>query len=260
MIDIFDLYNKFCADNNTFQGGFVRPERDFENIVNTISFETWNEWTAQAEKSQETNDNLRPFLISVNIIVTPSAGNYGIAAYPKDKDKEYARYSVARVLSHNDDCVCDFDKDTYQEGECKERETAEAKEARVEKYKDGITERLCVKVESSKWSSMLEHKTKCPTFENPGITQFDKGFKVAPRKVSVIVLDYYKKPVSGKFSYTIAAGNPQTGAGDYLVYDKNNSIPLEWPETMIPYFIDKLRESYARYTRDGGLFQMSKKP
>lgn len=258
MIDLFDLYNRFCSDNNTFQGGFVRPERDFERLVNSISQDIWNEWTAQAEKTQEIDDNLSVFLKSINVIVTPSSGNYGIAQYPPT----YGRYSVARVLFHNDKCLCDTSKDQYEEGVCKKTgvdETEIEKQERNDRYKSGIIEVLCTKVESSKWASMLEHKTKCPTLENPGITQIDKGFKVAPRTVSVIVLDYYIKPKYAKFIFTIAAGNPQTGAGDYLVYNALQSDKLEWPETMIPFFLDKLREAYSRYTRDAQLFQMSKK-
>lgn len=265
MIDLFDLYNRFNSDVNTFQGGSIRPERDFEKIVNSISQDIWNDWTAQAEKTQEINDGLNPFLKSVNIIVSPASGNYGIATFPKD----YGRYSVARVLLHKEtgekelSCVCDTSKDQFEDGECTghgDKETPEQKQARIEKYKDGIIEGLCTKVESSKWASMLDHKSKCPTFEEPGVTQFDKGLKVAPRKVSVIVLDYYIKPAYAKFIFTIATGNPQTGAGDYMIYDKVASTQLEWPETMIPYFLERLSTWYSKYTRDAQLFQMSKQP
>lgn len=259
MIDLFDLYNRFCSDNNTFQGGFVRPERDFERIVNSTSQDTWNEFTAQAEKTQEIDDMLAPFLKSGNIMVQPSSGNFGMADYPK----YYGRYSVARVLWHKGVCFCDTSKDTYEDGECTkhgEKETELEKKKRIEAYKKGITETLITKVESSRWASMLEHKTKCPTTADPGITQIDKGFKVAPRDVSVIVLDYYIKPKYAKFAFTKAAGDPQTGAGDYLIYDEKNSGKLEWPETMIPYFLGKLQQVYAKYTRDGQLFQMSKTP
>ncbi len=262
-IDLFDLYNRFNSEVNTFQGGAVRPERDFERIVNSLSKDIWNDWTAQAEKTQEINDGLAPFLKSVNIIVSPSSGNEGIAAYPKD----YGRYSVARVLLHKTEteieCFCDTSKDQYVDGELAnegKKETPEQKQARIDKYKDGITQALCTKVESSKWASMLEHKTKCPTFENPGITQIDKGLKVSPRKVSVIVLDYYIKPTYAKFIFTIAPGDPQTGAGDYLIYDQNASTKLEWPEIMIPYFLQRLSTWYSKYTRDGQLYQMSKTP
>ncbi len=257
MIDLFDLYNRFCSDNNTFQGGFVRPERDFERKVNSLSQEIWNEWTALAEKTQEIDDNLAVFLKSVNVIISKSTGNFGIAIYPKD----YGRYSVARTILHKDACLCDTSKDQYENGVCTKEgktETEIEKQERIEKYKDGITEGLCTKVESSRWASMLDHKKKCPTIQDPGITQFEGGFKIAPRQVSVVVLDYYIKPKYAKFIFTIAAGNPQTGSGDYMVYDAAASGKLEWPETMIPFFLDKLREYYPRFTRNAQLFQMSK--
>lgn len=254
MIDLFDLWNRFCSDNNTFQGGTVRPERDFERMANSFSQDAWNEWTALAEKTQEIDDNLAPFLKSYNIITVKGSGNYSIANYPKD----YGRYSVARIILHKDECICDPHKDVYDsKGECKV-ETELEKQGRIEKYNEGVTEALCTKVESSKWASMLEHKTKCPTLQAPGITQLDKGFKVAPRQVSVVVLDYYVKPKYAKFIFTTATGNPQTGAGDYLVYDEKQSGKLEWPETFIPYLLDKLRVWYSQYTRDAQLFQMAK--
>jgi hypothetical protein len=257
-IDLFDLYNRFCSDVNTFQGGFVRPERDYERLVNSISQDIWNEWTEQAEKTQEINDNLSPYLQTVQIIVAPASGNEGIALYPKD----YGRYSASRVLLHKGECMCDTSIDTYDGGKCVReghRETEIEKADRIKKYRKGIVQATCYKVESSRWASILTHETKCPTLLEPAITQFKNGIKVAPLDVSVIVLDYFIAPKYAKFAYTIAPGNPQTGAGDYIIYDQANSGKLEWPDTMIPFFLDKLREVYARYTRDGALFQMSKK-
>ena len=42
MIDTFDLWKRFCADNNVFQGGMFRPERDFQENINSISEELIN--------------------------------------------------------------------------------------------------------------------------------------------------------------------------------------------------------------------------
>lgn len=257
-IDTFDLWKKFCADNNTFQGGFFRPDRDFEANVNSISQDAFATFTAQDEKTQQLDDWLAPFAVTVNIIVSPSSGDWGIAKYPK----EYLAYKAARSLQHKDQCLCEDGADTFsvnEKGECaKATETEIQKQQRVGRYKDGIFEATITKVESSRWGAVLEHETKCPTFKSPKITQFGDGFKVAPRQVSVIVLDYYKKPKAAKFAYTIAPGNPQTGAGDYLIYDLASSQALEWPESMIPYFLDKLQKVYAKFTRDPILFQMNK--
>lgn len=256
-IDLFDLFNRFCSDVNTFQGGFVRPERDFERIVNTVNQDIWNDFTSQAEKTQEIIDNLTPFFKSVNIIVKPGAGNYGVAKYPGN----YGRYSASRTIIHKETCLCDTEKDTYDDGECSKKgseETEIEKQERIEKYKDGIVEARVDKIESSRWASYLDHKTKCPTIESPGCSQFDTGFKIAPRQVSVIVLDYYVQPKYAKFAYTKAPGNPQVGTGDYIIYNEAQSGKLEWTSNMIPFFIKKLGEAYAKYTRDGALFQMTK--
>lgn len=254
MIDMFALWKQFCSGNNTFQGGFFRPARDYQENVNAISQKAFATFTAMDEKTQQIDDFLAPFADTVNIIVTPMAGNEGLAKYPKD----YEAWKAARSLQHGDQCMCEGDHKVFNDGECVTNETELQKFQRVERYKDGILERPITKVESSHWGSCLEHETKCPTFEKPKLTQYNKGFKVAPRQVSVIVLDYYKKPLDATFAYTIAPGNPQTGAGDYLIYDANASQKLEWPVSMTDYFLDELQKIYAKFTRDPILFQMAK--
>jgi hypothetical protein len=260
MIDIKVLWDRFCADNNTFQGGFFRPERDFNANVNSVSLQAFVEFTAQDEKSQQIDEWLAPFANTVNIIVTPQSGNWGLAAYPKDNTGKllYGAYKAARSLQHREQCLCEEGAPVYKDGVCCDKETEIEKLQRVDRYKDGIFEAPINKIESSHWGACLEHQTKCPTFENPKLTQYKDGFKVAPRKVSVIVLDYYRNPVPAKFAYTIAQGNPQTGSGEYLIYDQANSTSLEWPESMIPYFLDKLQQIYSKFTRDSTLFQMNK--
>lgn len=258
-IDMFDLWQKFCADNNTFQGGFFRPERDFEADVNSISLEAFKDFTGQDEKTQQIDDYLAPFANTVNIIVTPQSGNWGLAKYPDaTKYPPYGAWKAARSLQHKEQCLCEEGASLFKDGVCVDNEQEYQKLERVERYKAGIVEATVTKVNSSQWGACLEHETKCPTFEDPKLTQYKDGYKVAPRTVSVIVLDYYQKPKAAKFAYTIAPGNPQTGAGDYLIYDLANSIPLEWPETMIPYFLDKLQQKYAKFTGNTALFQMNK--
>lgn len=258
-IDMFDLWGKFCSDNNVFQGGMFRPERDFEKDVNSISLDAFVEFTKQDEKTQQIDDYLAPFANTVNIIVTPQSGNWGLAKYPDaPKYAPYGAWKAARSLQHKGECLCEEGSDIYKDGECIKNETELQKLQRIDRYKAGIFEATITKVESSHWGACLEHETKCPTFENPKLTQYKAGYKVAPRTVSVIVLDYYEKPKAAKFAYTIAPGNVQTGAGDYLIYDQGNSVPLEWPESMVPYFLDKLQKKYAKFTLNSTLFQMNK--
>ncbi len=258
MISPFDLWNRFCSENNTFQGGFWRPDRDFERNMNTVSLELWNEYTAQAEKSQEIMDELSVFLKSVNIIVQQTMYNYGLAKYPPN----YDRYSSAGILLHKENIIIDTSKDIIDcDGKVEydsRKETPEQKQKRIDLYKDGIIQNNIYKVDNSRWRSLLTHKNKYPTFENPAMTQSDEGFKVAPRQVPVIVLDYWKKPAYAKFVYTLSPADPVTGQGDNLIYDPNKSTNLEWRESMIPEFLKRLTIIYSKYTRDGGLFQMGK--
>src|SRR5438105_5880762 len=219
MIDLFDLYKSFKSYVNTFQGGWFRPQTDFQQACNDTSNELWEMWTRQAEKSQEIVDNLAPFLKSKNILVKPKYTYYGTFAPPA----EYGRYASARIIVHGSACLPCKDVDN---GDCEELVLKE-KEAVEQKYYESICERQIDKIDDQRWGAVCEHLTKQPTLLNPKITQIDGGFKVSPRNVSVVVLDFYVRPKVSTFRYTIAPGNIQTGAGDEIIYNKNLSEPLE---------------------------------
>ena len=164
-----------------------------------------------------------------------------MADYPKN----YGRFADARVWSVGDKCV-----------QCPDAEGADQKEV-DEKYYASIKESQCDLVDEKRWTACLSHLTKAPTLEKPKITQIDGGWKVAPRTVSILVLDYYIRPTDGTFKYTIVAGNPQTGAGDFIQYD-TTSTPLEWPETVLNYFLWKLSTRYGMFIGNQFLAQFSK--
>src|ERR1700749_4004720 len=83
MIDVYDLYQSFCSTYNLYLGGWFRPNTDFLQKCNDISKELWVKWTGEAEKSQEAKDNLLPFLVSKNMIVS-NKGVYGTFQPPKN--------------------------------------------------------------------------------------------------------------------------------------------------------------------------------
>lgn len=258
MIDLFDLYNQLNSEVNSYQGGFIRPQMDFERQVNAISLKFWNDLTEQADKTNEIQDELNPFRRSVNLIVSPTSNGFGKMSYPKG----YGRYSSARILVAGEETfpdtdlqTCDCNGKAIDPNERKESEFE--KEARIEKYKDSITEVPIWKIANGKWGSILQHKTKKPTLSVPAITQYDEGFKVAPRNVSVIVLDYYILPEPAVFAYTISPGNTITGQGDTIIYNKESSKPLQWSESMIPRFLNELKLKYGIYTRDQLMIQAS---
>ena len=251
MIDLFDLWNDFKALVNTFQGGNYPPASVFTPAVNDISIELWNRWTREAEKSQEARDNLFWALKSKNLIVENSNTYYGIATPPPD----YGRFAAAKILIADDTTIPSKEVDNGKVLKKKELVDYKTDEELTEDYYNTLSENNVENIDTQRWSACLKHLTKMPTFENPKLTQIDTYFKVAPRTVSVLVLDYYIAPTPAVFAYTVATPNVQTGDGDFIIYDKNNSVPLQWSPTVKNEFLMALGEKFGLYTRDQFLTQ-----
>lgn len=241
MIDPFELYQAFKSYVNTDQNGWFRPQTDFQRACNAISKELWVKWTNEAEKSQEAKDNLQPFLQSKNMIVS-NKGVYGNFKPPK----EYGRFATARIIVAGNQCVPCMEVD---EGKCSNGDFKTTEEL-TEDYYDSIEQFPVDMIDTNKWGAMNEHLTKGATLKKPKMRQIDGGFQVAPRKVSVIVLDYYVEPKLMVFAYKISPGDVKTGAGDQLIYDKDNSKPLEWSPTVVNEFLERLKIWYSRFVRD----------
>ena len=244
------LYNSYEALVNTFQGGFTPPVNVFMRAANDINNEMWEEKTSDAENNQKNQDDLSPFLSTKNCIVLSTNVTYGFYEYPKD----YGQFSSARVAVYQgktvgyEDCVTCGNKPEYDE---------EEKYQMVQRYLDGIVEHDVKKINNSKWANCLSSVTKPPTLQKPKITQDKKGFKVAPRPVSVIIMDYYTPPIPATYAYTTVPGNPQTGSGDQIIYDEANSIPFQWGSTLINEFLWRLAVRFGVYTKDQFLTQFS---
>lgn len=246
-IDNFILWSSFNGLVNSFQGGFYPPVTVFMPAVNAISNEMWEEKTAQAENNQKIEEDLFPFLKTKNCIVTNDK-IYGTFKTPDD----YGYYSAARLIMHDGKTVGQEVEDTNKPiiDEQTEYEI-------VERYKNGVEEVNVTKISSSKWAACLSSETKRPSLQKPKITASDGVFKVAPRKISVIVLDYYVRPTDAVFAYTTAEPNVQTGSGDQIIYDKKKSIPLQWDSTLINEFLWRLAVRFGITTKDQFLTQFA---
>jgi hypothetical protein len=252
MIDVYDLYQSFASVANAYIGGWWRLNTDFLQACNDISKELWVKWTDEAEKSQEAKDNLLPFLVSKNMIVA-NKGPYGTFSVPKDKDKAYGRFSAARIIVAGKVCVPCKDVDG---GKCSNGDFTPPEQL-AEDYYNSIEQTDVDLIDNQKWGACNAHKTKKPTLGKPKMRQIENGFEVAPREVSVIVLDYYRPPKEATFVYTTSPGNEQTGAGDMIIYDQKASQPLEWPFNVRDEFLVRLTERYALFTKDNFLSQFS---
>jgi len=252
MIDVYDLYQSFCSTYNLYLGGWFRPNTDFLQKCNDISKELWVKWTEEAEKSQEAKDNLLPFLVSKNIIVS-NKGPYGTFPIPKDEEKPYGRFSAARIIVSGKHCVPCKEVDG---GRCSNGDFT-SPEQLAEDYYNTIEQTDVDLVDNQKWGACNSHLTKKPSLKKPKMRQIDDGFQVAPREVSVIVLDYYRPPKEATFVYDKSPGNEQTGAGDMIIYDQKNSQPLEWPFNIREEFLNRLGQAYGTFTKDQFLSQFS---
>ena len=249
MIDLFDLYTSFSSFVNTFQGGWFRPQSDFTSACNNISNDLWELYTRNSEKSQEYRDNLIEFLRSKNIITTPQKGNWAKATLPND----YGRYATMRYLKGNGKFLPDPNVD---EGKCLV-DDPESEERITQEYYENVVEVQIDEIDNKRWGAMMVHLTKGPTEENPKMTMIDGSLRVSPRGISTVILDYYVRPRDAVFAYTTTPGNVQTGAGDQIVYQRNQSLPLQWPTTLVNEFLIRLGERYGLFTRDQFVSQFS---
>lgn len=245
-LDVFDLWTAFNGLVNSTQGGFYPPVTVFMSAVNTISKQMWDEKNDMAENNQDLEDDLFPFIATKNcVVVNKSNSTFGYFDYPSD----YGAYSAARMIMYKGEVV---------EGkeECGNVATDdETKYELIEKYLDSVTEVNVIKISNSKWASCLSSTTKAPTLEKPKILQTSTGIKVCPRKIGVIVLDYYTQPVEAVFAYDTTPGNLQTGSGDQIIYNKEKSTQLQWSSTLIDDFLWRLAERFGITTKDTFLTQ-----
>ena len=215
--------------------------------MNAISKEVFLIWTGMAEKSQEVRDYLFPFLVSKNLMVEKKNSYYGFLKKPDT----YSRWGTARIWTLGDKTIPCANVDG---GKC---EGYKSQEEINEEFYANIKEAEIDLIDDKRWAACLEHLTKMPTLAKPKTLQVDGGWRVAPRDVSIVALDWYKEPKEGTFKYTVVPGDPQTGAGDFIQYDPT-STPLEWPETVLNEFLWRLADRYGIFISNPTLSQLSK--
>lgn len=252
-ISPFELWQDFRTWVNTQQGGFMPPQSVFIRVANVASLNLWKMWTRNAEKSQEIKDNLLPFLVSKNIITTKSNSFYATFSPPSN----YGRFATAKILFTKDKQTVpsiEVDKGKCCKGnKMNIKFVPETDGDKSEDYFNNTVEAEIQIVDNQKWSAMLQHLTKFPTFEKPKMTQINGGFKVAPRDVSVVVLDYYTEPEDAVFGYTPTPGNLVTGSGGSINYNPSTSKNFQWGKQVKPDLLEEIKKVYISYTRSGDL-------
>lgn len=250
-MDLFALYNDACADNNTQQSGHLRPQRNFNSWVNSISLELFNAKYAQAGTNQKIKDQLdAAFLQSVNIIVTSQPGkDYDTFILPAD----YAYFSSVRAFRHeNSDrgCLCRGKAILKADGTCGAYEDPDFVEIRA-KFKGTSTAEVAAEpVDNQKWGPALSHRLKKPSWKRVKVTQTEGLFKIVPKGIGVILLDYYRYPRAANFAYT-------TNLDGSVNYNLGGSTQLDWPISVKPEFLAGIKQRFASYTGQDNKYQQS---
>lgn len=247
-IDLYELYLLATATFNTQQNGHLRPERNFMAWVNDISIELFNELCDEWEKTQSISDALSiPFLKSINVpLLANDRKSYDILPYPED----YGRFSSARIFLKTDNkgIVCKgLQTMDVSTGKCTvwKDEDDLAKEAR--NAGNEYREIPIKKIDNARWGSVQDHRMLGPTPTRPYLTQYQNGFKVAPRNVGVIIFDYLKNPGPAILDYTINTDGT-------INYDQSGSTQLEWTKLVQPTIIARLKKRYGSFIGEPALY------
>ena len=234
MISVCQIYNDFKGENNTWQQGHFRPQ-SFEFSLHMAQMEVFNKLRMEWEKSQVVSDNLRPFFKSVQISIKDYPKG-GMIEYPAD----YSMYSSLRYFSRsrsggagvNVACIEVLDKGSICRPLREEEKTAALS-------MDELYEHPIDKIDNQRWGAASQHQFIPLDINNPGCTQYNEGFKVLPKKIGVVVLDYLAIPERPKFNY-------HKDAKHNILCDK--CTDLLWGEEVLPEIMSRLKTRYGSYT------------
>jgi len=244
-IPVCQLWEDFKSRENTWQGGHVRPA-SFVSWLHEVQIEMQNELIKSLGNNQTVTDNLRSHSKSVQIPVKQFITG-GVIPYPKD----YRRILSLRYFTKKQNgtgYMCSDLPLMDKEGNCKpltEEEKAEAKN----------TEELCENsieiVDNQRWGSICEHELIGPSMEFPYATQLDSGFKILPKKIGYVVLDYIAIPERPVFKFSRDARHNITCLPA--------STSIKWGEEMIPEIMARLKIRYSAFTRNDGGYNQGQK-
>lgn len=249
MIDVFQLYDEFCGTVNSAQGGHIRPHRNFLAWVKTINLDIFKDFYKKFQETQFIADEMAAFQKYANVLVKETIGQlhdtvilsedykYFVSAAFKVHKGEIVGVLGGDVLSENSEGICC--KAIAEEDIC------------LKDSDDDLTHVPIEKVTSNRWNSLSQRLTLKPSLINPYCTQFDKGFKIQPKGIGIIVMDYFRKPVDPTFNYTVINAGTED---EYIQYD--TSTPLEWGDTMRGEFIARLTKKYATMKHQSEMYQI----
>lgn len=237
MITLCQIYSDFKGANNVWQQGHFRP-LSFEYAVYEAILEIFNAGKKEWEQNQVISDELRPFFKSTLVPIKQVAAG-GMIAYPPD----YSQFSTLRYFNKSrtrgskglkiGDCDDTMDPKT---GKCTPlREEEKAELAQQDLYEFDIP-----KIDNSRWGAACEHEFIPLDLENPGCTQYSAGFKVLPKSLGWVVLDYLAIPERPKIVFTV-------DSEDQFICDPEKCTNLAWNPEILPELMSRIKTKYASF-------------
>ena len=233
---------------NVQQNGQIPPSV-FNTWYNEVSDWYFRYLAEQFQLSQIISDFLSPFIVPTNVLITDQRGqNFGIGKYPADYEF-LLNLTLLRQLEENT-CFANQDLPIIDgNGESKKYTDPDFAQMKINFAGANIEEKQLTLVDVQRWPACLNHITKGPTWKDPKATQYQGGFKVAPKGITTIVMTYLKTPVKSVFAFTISTD-------DIAIYDASGSTQLEWSEQVMPIFLAKLVTNYGLYVDDPNIVKM----
>lgn len=249
VINNYDTWIALMQLVNVQQNGQIPPSV-FNKWYNEVSDWYFKKLAEEYQTAQVQSDLLSPFVKAVNVPVVMQPGySWGLCNYPSD----YEYFLSAQLLRQEVENTCFYNKELPiidGDGASKKYTDPDFAQMTINFAGANVVERSLQLIDTQRWSSCLNHTTKGPTWDSPKMTQFQGGFRVAPKGISSIVLYYLKTPVQSVFNYTISAD-------DIAIYTPGTSVQLEWSVQVRPVFLAELQKKYAAYVGDSTMYQMA---
>ena len=232
---------------NVQQNGQI-PPTVFNTWYNEVNKLVFKDLAEQFQLNQVMSDLLMPFRkVKLIQLVAQPGQNWSLLIVPAD----YQYFVGASVLTQKqeDECFSDSNLPLIDnDGKSRKYVDPDFAQMVINYAGANIEEGSCQLIDAQRWQSCTTHKTKGPTLKSPKMTQFDKGFKVAPKGGVSVLLYYLSTPMESIFNYTISNQ-------DIPIYVPGTSQQLEWSDQVLPRFLAELQKKYAVYIGDSSMYQ-----
>ncbi len=247
VINNFDTWIALSRLVNVQQNGQI-PPGVFDTWYNDVSDWYLQHLVERYQLTQVISDLMYPYVLIANKMVTTQPGqNWGLVTYPSD----YQYFLNATLLRQKAEEKCFISEEfplIDDNGAAKKYTDPDFAQMKVNFAGYNVEETQINAVDSSRWAACLNHATKNPTWKNPKMTQFNNGFKVAPKGINSVLIYYVKTPVKSVMAYTIS--------NDIAIYNAAGSTQLEWSNQVSPVFLSKLVSKYGIYIDNANYVKM----